>query len=111
MTESATERQAELQWFQVALKTYFWFGAAFAFVFSISVVCLAATKYYCDQAELRHIEMQRDFRSYEMKMRADYERSRRVHVDIGKAWYAVDQMRKEVEAKIGPIDGGQSPGE
>jgi hypothetical protein len=85
----------EQQWFQVALKTYFWAGFLFAAVFAVSIGCLAATKYYHDQAVLRHNEMQRDFMSYSNDLR---DARKRVQ-EVGKVWYEVDQIRKDIEAK------------
>jgi hypothetical protein len=85
----------EQQWLQVALKTYFWAGFLFAIVFAVSCVCLAATKYYHDQAVLRHNAMERDFRSYSDDLRE----ARKTVQEVGRVWYAVDQMRKEIEAK------------
>jgi hypothetical protein len=85
----------EQQWFQVALKTYFWAGFMFAAVFAVSLVCLAATKYYHDQAVLRHNAMERDFRSYSEDLR----QGRKTVQEVGKVWYAVEQIRKDIEAK------------
>ncbi len=88
----------EQQWFQVALKTYFWAGFMFASVFAVSVACLVATKYYHDQAVLQHNAMERDFRSYS----SDLRKARETVQEVGKVWYAVDQMRKEIEANGRP---------
>lgn len=83
----------QLEWFQIALKTYFWAGFLFAGVFATSLVCLAATKYYHDQAVLRHNEMQRDFRSYYSEL----SKARETVREVGKIWYSVDEMRKKIE--------------
>ena len=85
----------EQQWFQIALKTYFWVGFCFATVFAISISCLVATKYYYDQAVLRHSELDRDFRSYAKELAEARDKVR----EVGKVWYAVDQIRQELEAK------------
>lgn len=90
--------KVELQWFQLALKTWFWAGFLFAAVFAISVGCLAATKYYYDQAVLQHNAMERDFRSYSRELSEAREKVR----EAGKIWYAVDQMKKEIEASNEP---------
>lgn len=82
----------EQQWFQVALKTYFWAGFLFAAVFAVSLVCLGATKYYHDQAVLRHNAMERDFRSYSSELRQGRDTVR----EVGKIWYAVDKMKNEI---------------
>lgn len=86
--------QLELQWFQIALKTWFWAGFLFAAVFAVSVGCLIGTKYYYDQAVLRHNAMERDFRSYYRELSEAREKVR----EAGKIWYSVDQMKKEIEA-------------
>lgn len=83
----------EQQWFQIALKTYFWAGVLFALVFATSLCCLAATKYYHDQAVLRHIEMQRDFRSYYSDLAEGREKVR----EVGRIWYEVNEIRKKLE--------------
>lgn len=83
----------QLEWFQIALKTYFWAGFLFAGVFATSLVCLAATKYYYDQTVLQHNAMERDFRSYTRDLAEAREKAR----EVGKAWYAVDQIRQKIE--------------
>lgn len=90
----------QLQWFQIALKTYFWAGFLFAGVFATSLVCLAATKYYHDQAVLRHNAMERDFRSYS----SDLSKARETLQQVRQAWYSVDEIRKKIE-------GGKASGE
>jgi hypothetical protein len=93
MTKETETPLHQLQWFQIALRTYFWAGFLFACVFATSLLCLAATKYYHDQAVLRHNEMQRDFRSYYSELAKARETVR----EVGKIWYSVDEMRKKIE--------------
>lgn len=83
------------QWLQIALKTYFWAGVMFSLVFAVSLVCLAATKYYHDQAVLQHNAMQRDFRSYYSDLAECREKVR----EVGRIWYEVNEMRKKIEGK------------
>ena len=90
----------EQQWFQIALKTYFWAGALFAIVFATSLGCLVATKYYHDQALLNHGAMQRDFRSYY----GDIAKARETLRESGKVWYAVDKIRQEIETKLVDVE-------
>jgi len=89
------QKTLEQQWFQVALKTYFWAGALFACVFAVSLTCLGATKYYHDQTVLRHNAMERDFRSYTSELVT----AREIVREVKKIWYAVDQIRDKIEAK------------
>ena len=90
-----TKETLELQWFQIALKTYFWAGVLFAMVFAVSLGCLAATKYYHDQAILQHNAMERDYRSYYTELQKGRENVR----EVQKIWYIVDKIKQELEAK------------
>jgi len=94
-SDSSPEQDPAIQqqWLQVALKTYFWAGVMFALVFATSFGCLVATKYYHDQTVLRHNAMERDFRSYSSDLRLARETVR----EVGKVWYEVDQIRKELK--------------
>lgn len=86
----------EKQWLQIALKTYFWAGVMFALVFSISLLCLAATKYYHDMTVIHIQELDRNYRSY----MSDLSDSRQQVREVGKIWYEVEQTRKKIEAKF-----------
>lgn len=100
----------ESQWLQIALKTYFWAGVLFACVFAVSLTCLAATKYYHDQTVLQHNAMERDFRSYSSDLAKARETAREVEKsvrDVGKAWYAVDEMRKKIEQDVAELKAGK----
>ena len=91
--ESNDTKPIPLEWFQLALRAWFWAGFLFAIVFATSLVCLAATKYYHDQAVLQHNAMERDFRSYTRDLAEAREKAR----EVGKVWYAVDQIRQKIE--------------
>lgn len=83
----------EQQWFQIALKTYFWFGFVAATLCSVSIACMLATKYYYDMGQLRHQELQRDFHSYERELRDARELNRMT----GKIYYEVQRLKEDID--------------
>lgn len=86
----------QMEWFQIALKTYFWVGFLFAVVFATSLGCLVATKYYHDQTVLWHAHISKEIRSFDV----DMSRARETERNVNKVWYAVDQMKREIEANL-----------
>lgn len=90
----------EREWFQVALKTYFWFGAFCALFSCTGLACLVSTKYYYDQTVIRHIEMERDFRSYTNKIDAARQKLR----DANLIYSEVYKIRKDINDSIRQIE-------
>jgi hypothetical protein len=53
----------EKEWFQIALKTYFWFGVMFSFVSATGLASLAGSVYFYNRAREVSNEVMRDFRA------------------------------------------------
>jgi hypothetical protein len=86
-------RRLEEQWFQIALKTYFWFGVVAALLCSTSVACMLATKYYYDMGQLRQEELKREYRSYIDDLHEAKENARMA----GRILYEVERLKKEID--------------
>jgi hypothetical protein len=84
----------EQQWFQIALKTYFWVGFASAFFCVTGMACLAATKYYHDQGYQRYLDLNQEHRSYEKEVRE----ARLQLNESRKLLYTIQEMRRELES-------------
>jgi hypothetical protein len=57
----------EKEWFQIALKTYFWFGVMFSFVSATGLASLAGSVYLYQRTREVHNELLRDYRAVQME--------------------------------------------
>lgn len=87
-------KSMELEWFQIALKTYFWVGIICGVVSCTGIACLLGSKYYYDQTVLRHIEMERDYRSYRDHFFESKENLRKVEA----VWREVYRIKEKINA-------------
>ena len=83
----------EQQWFQIALKTYFWFGFAAAALCSISIACMLATKYYYDMGQVRQQQLESEYRKLGKELHEARENNRMA----GKILYEVQKLKVEID--------------
>lgn len=95
----------EQQWFQIALKTYFWVGFASAIFCVTGIACLATTKYYHDQGYQRHLDLQRDYQSYRKEIDAARIQLRETY----KLLHTIQEMKRGLEEKYERIEWKDAP--
>lgn len=95
---------AEKEWFQIALKTYFWTGSALAVALCVSTACLFATKYYYDQSLANHRIAKTELQAIQDRVETDvYQHGRdhreavQLYREVRDMWLKFDKAMKEID--------------
>ena len=96
--KATTTDQLELEWFQVALKTYFWFGAACALVFLSSVGALVQVQRVYDKS----LVLSRQNEKTEIDCNKTLSEIKSERRRIESIWFDARRMLQEIEESIEP---------
>jgi hypothetical protein len=94
----------EREWFQIALKTYFWSGIVMGVVGAVSVGCLLGTKYYHDQAAHHYRGLEAQYNSYSVSLteaRREVQETNQIWREVYGIWQKFDTAMKEIDGEHG----------